>query len=214
MRVNEAAQTRILSLSRDFPRVWNDPRTEPRERKRLLALLIEDVTLLKADTIAVHVRFRGGQTTSLSLPRPVPISQVRKMKPQLLAALDELLDSYTDQEAADKPNALQYRNWRGQQFTRQKVISVRFAHKIKSRYQHLRERGLLPAQTLAQRFGVSLCVIHAWGRAGWLPRQHYDNHRSLYEPVHSVRIRKISPGRGQHRPASFITVQSLKQETV
>src|SRR5258705_5342986 len=41
--LDEAARARILSLAQDFPRVWNDPRTESRERKRMLALLIEDV---------------------------------------------------------------------------------------------------------------------------------------------------------------------------
>ena len=41
------ARARILALSTDFPRVWNDPRTEAVERKRMVALLIEDVTLIR-----------------------------------------------------------------------------------------------------------------------------------------------------------------------
>jgi len=40
------ARARILALSTDFPRVWHDPRTEAVERKRMVALLIEDVTLI------------------------------------------------------------------------------------------------------------------------------------------------------------------------
>ena len=63
--LSEEARARILSLAKDFHRVWNDPRTAPIERKRMVALLIEDVTLVKADKIAIHVRFRGGKTTSL-----------------------------------------------------------------------------------------------------------------------------------------------------
>ena len=46
--LNEDARARILALSRDFPRVWNDPRIEARERKRMLGLLIEDVTPSRA----------------------------------------------------------------------------------------------------------------------------------------------------------------------
>ena len=39
----------IQALADDFPALWADPSTAPRERKRLAALLVEDVTLLKAD---------------------------------------------------------------------------------------------------------------------------------------------------------------------
>lgn len=39
------ARERIMALTTDFPRVWNDQRTPPIERKRMVALLIEDVTL-------------------------------------------------------------------------------------------------------------------------------------------------------------------------
>ena len=40
----------------DFPRIWTDPELPARERKRMLRLLIEDVTLLKTDKITAHVR--------------------------------------------------------------------------------------------------------------------------------------------------------------
>jgi hypothetical protein len=62
---------RVLSLATDFPAIWRDPRTPPRERKRMLGLLIEDVTLIKQRQIILAVRFRGGATTTLTLPRPL-----------------------------------------------------------------------------------------------------------------------------------------------
>ena len=64
--LDQATRAKVLALAQDFPRVWNDPRTAQRERKRMLALLIEDVTLIYADVITVHIRFRGGQTRTLS----------------------------------------------------------------------------------------------------------------------------------------------------
>jgi len=36
----------------------------------MVGLLIEDVTLIRAETITLHVRFRGGATTTLKLPLP------------------------------------------------------------------------------------------------------------------------------------------------
>lgn len=69
---DEDQRTRILALAQDVPRLWHDPATPARERKRLLRLIIEDVTLLKGTELVVHVRFRGGATQTLTLPRPLP----------------------------------------------------------------------------------------------------------------------------------------------
>lgn len=54
----------------------------------MVALLIEDITLLRAEHISIHVRFRGGRTTSLTVARPVPMAVIRKTKPEVIAALD------------------------------------------------------------------------------------------------------------------------------
>jgi len=77
-RANAAAQQqlsderkqRVRQLAADFPKLWSDPATPQRERKRIARLLIEDVTLHKTDQIQLHVRLRGGQTTSLQIPIP------------------------------------------------------------------------------------------------------------------------------------------------
>jgi DNA invertase Pin-like site-specific DNA recombinase len=63
--LSDEHKTRIHRLAADFPKLWSDPTTPQRERKRIARLLIDDVTLNKTDQIHLHVRFRGGQTTSL-----------------------------------------------------------------------------------------------------------------------------------------------------
>jgi DNA invertase Pin-like site-specific DNA recombinase len=212
--LSEDARSRILALSTDFPRVWNDPRTAPLERKRMLALLIEDITVLKAERISVHVRFRGGKTTSLSIPRPVPMAVIRKTKSEVVATLDRLLETHTDQQAADALNALGYRNWRNEPFNAKKVISVRCAYRLKGRRSRLLEKGFIPAEDLAKRFGVSVGTIHQWGRSGLLRRQRYDNNvRCLYKPIGSMRIQKGQGGR-RPRPPILINARRSKQETV
>ena len=59
-------RARVLALATDFPRLWCDPKTPPRERKRMIRLLIEDVTLNRDDAITAQVRFRGGSTRTLT----------------------------------------------------------------------------------------------------------------------------------------------------
>jgi hypothetical protein len=67
--ITDEVRTRVMALTTDFPAVWHDPGTTDRDRKRLLRLLIEDVTLLKsAKAITLQVRFRGGSTQTLTLP--------------------------------------------------------------------------------------------------------------------------------------------------
>jgi hypothetical protein len=58
----------IHAQASDLPRVWNDARTSARDRKRMLRLLIEDVTLVKKLKIQIHIRWKGGATTSLERP--------------------------------------------------------------------------------------------------------------------------------------------------
>jgi DNA invertase Pin-like site-specific DNA recombinase len=196
--LNEEARVRILSLSADFPRIWNDERTAPLERKRMVALLIEDITLLRSEQISINVRFRGGKTTSLTVPLPIPMAVIRKTKPEVIATLDRLLETHTDQQAADALNVLGFRNWQHQPFNAKKVVSVRCAYKLKSEAKRLLDKGLVRAEELAKRFGVSVTTIHEWGRQGLLRRRLYGNEkRCLYEPANSLMIQK---GKGGRKP--------------
>ena len=134
------ARRRILDLANQFPAVWNDPRVEPRERKRILRLLVDDVTLIKTEVITAHVRLRGGDTRTLRLDRPVPIAQIRKFKPDLVAEVDRLLDRHCDRQIADILNQRGCRTWEGKPFNLKKVAFIRMAYKLPSRYERLRRQ--------------------------------------------------------------------------
>jgi hypothetical protein len=76
--LGEEQKQRIRTPAADIPALCTNPATPQRERKRMVRLLIEDVTLSKTDAIHAHVRLRGGQTTSLTLPiRRPPASPAR-----------------------------------------------------------------------------------------------------------------------------------------
>lgn len=210
--LDEAARERIIALASDFPRVWNDERTSAVERKRMLALLIEDVTLFVDEQIDIHVRWRGGRTQSLSVPRPKPMALVRKTPPQVVAVIDELLETFTDRQIAHRLNELGHRNWRGEQFTMKKVILVRESYSLKSRFERLRERGMLTGEELARQLGVSTTTIHHLGRQGVLVRHLYgNNHRCLYEPPGNVKLLKGAGNRYGGRPPRLTAAQPSPQ---
>jgi recombinase-like zinc beta ribbon protein len=58
---NEEQRAAIMGLAQDFPRLWRDPATEDRDRKRMIRLLVEDVTMLRSEqTGCLSDRTRGG----------------------------------------------------------------------------------------------------------------------------------------------------------
>lgn len=214
-QLGETARKRIVDLARDFPRVWNDTRTSALERKRMLALLIEDVTLVAGPAIAVHVRWRGGRTQSLSVDKPRPIAQIRKTLPEVVKLIDELLDTSSDKQVAARLNELGYRNWRGQAFTLKKVIVVRHAYQLRSRFERLRQRGMLTGEEMAEQLGVCPTTIHRLGRRGVLTRHLYgNNHRCLYEPPNGGQLLRGVGGRYGSHPARFIPAQSSTQGAI
>ena len=210
----EETRQRVMGLAQDFPAVWHSPRTTPVERKRMLALLVEDVTLTNRDEVTVQVRFRGAKTQTFTVPRPLPMSRVRKTPAAAVQAIDELLESYNDKQTAMQLNALGHRNWKGEIFTVKKVALVRLTYGLKSRHERLRERGFLTGAELAKRFDVSITTIHTWGRAGLLQRELYGNRaRCLYAPRPSTVPVKGSGGRCPKAP-TLVTVSPSEQEAV
>jgi len=213
--LSDEARARIRALSQNFPAIWGDERIAPIDRKRMVALLIEDVTLLKHDRIDIHVRFRGGATTSLQIDKPRPIALVRKTLPQVVQLIDELLETCTDGQVAKRLNELGRRNWRGDSFTTPKVARVRVIYGLKSRFQRLRQRGMLTSGELARRFGVCPTTLNLLGRQGILKRHTYDSdHRYLYEPPGDVTLVKGIGGRYGSRPPHFIAAPSTGQGAI
>jgi DNA invertase Pin-like site-specific DNA recombinase len=199
---------RILDLVEHFPKVWNDPRVDVRERKRILRLLVEDVTLTKADTITAQVRLPGGASRTLMLDRPLPIAQIRKFKPDLVGEVDRLLDHHCDREIAEILNQRGLRTWEQKPFNLKKIAFIRTAYKLTSRHQRLRERGMLTTSEVASRFGISESAVHKWGRQGLLKKCYSDSlSRGLWEVPPDKAILKGCGGRGA-RPARLLPISA------
>lgn len=201
LSIDSQTQKQLLSLATDFPRVWNDPSVEARERKRILRLLVEDVTLINGKLIQVQVRLRGGATRSLTLDKPLPIAQIRKTKPEVVAEIDTLLDHYCDREVAEVLNRQGRRTWQDEPFNLKKIAHIRQAFNLKCRYSRLRVRGLLTAKEMSVRHGVTTTTINLWAREGRLQKQRYDNlRRCLYEPLDTNAILRGQGGRQAKQP--------------
>ncbi len=161
-QVSMEERTEIEGTPERFRQFWMDPKTTARQRKRAVRLVIEDVTLHKTDRIVAHIRFKGGATQTLTVPLPPPFAQSRLTAPETLTAMDRLLEEYTDAEVAEQLNQQGYRTFDGLLFESIHVYQLRRHHHIPDRYARLRAQGMLTAEELARKLGVSAQVI--WRR--------------------------------------------------
>jgi DNA-binding XRE family transcriptional regulator len=179
-RITDEKRTEIEALARSFPALWQDPKTTDRDRKRLIRLLIEDVTLTKGDRVFIGVRFRGGATKELSLPIPKNAFEECKTSAQVVDDIDKMLDTHSDHEIAEYFNALGIKTGKGHPFNRNRIDRIRQLYNLRNRFDRLRENGWLTRQELAEKLGVSGQTIQHWASQGKLDSKTYKKKLCLY----------------------------------
>ena len=162
--VDDRQRAEILALATDFPRLWRDPDTPHRERKRMIRLLVDDVTLMRTDEITAHVRFRGGPTHTLHLPLPLPAPLLRKTDPAIVSEIDRLLDEHTEGEIASMLNERGVLPHAAAMFTPVVVNHIRRTHGLRDRFTRLRQRGLLTLEEMANAVGLHPATVKHWQR--------------------------------------------------
>jgi hypothetical protein len=182
---DETAKARIRALAEDFPSVWNDPAVPHRERKRMMALLVTDVTLTKEnERITIGVRFRGGTTTTLCIPVPLNAWRRRQTHPKALARLEVLLESHTDGEVASKLNEEGFTTGAGVPFDLTSIRWLQHRWGIKSYRDHLRAAGYLSATQMADKLGITMSQACQWRRSGRLLATPYNERGyHLFHPI-------------------------------
>jgi hypothetical protein len=182
MLLSDEQRHTIRSLVSDFPKLWNDPTTPIREKKRMIRLLIEDVSLLKEEQISLHIRFKGGANKTLTIPLPPKGWQHAVTDPHAVELIDTLLDDHSYAEIADILNERGYKSGTGRSFDRALITSIRRNHRVKTRYARLRKAGKLTIQEVTKLLGIDKKAVWKLRDTGLLKAYPYnDRNECLYE---------------------------------
>src|SRR5206468_1004013 len=157
-----------------------------------------DVTLIRRREITAAVRFRGGATTTLTLPRPLTAQQLRATHEDVRRQIDALLHEYTDAQVARILNESGLRTGAGDVFDTASVQWVRYSTKLKSLKERLLDGGMITKKQLSAMLGVCRTTIGKLRRQGRLKaRICNDQGEWLYWPPEQI-SRLHRPNRLNH----------------
>lgn len=189
--LDETVHKRLVAMTTDFEQLWSDPATPNRERKRLLAYIIEDATLIKlpAEGITkVHVRFKGGKTETLAAANPKSFAEQVKTPPEIVKLVDTLLNDHIYPEIAAILNQQGFRpggtarpGHSGDRFDATKVAYLVHRYGLLPRFDRLRRRGMFTKLEAAERLGIHDSTLVAWAKHGIVTAHMYTGQAWLYE---------------------------------
>jgi len=211
--LSDQQRAAILALATDFPRLWRDPNTPDRERKRMIRLLLEDVTLVRGEKITLHIRFKGGATKTLMVPAPLNAWQQRATNPAVVKEIDRLLDHHTPQQIASILNERGLRSGEGKSFSVRIVARIQKRYGLMPRYDRLRKAGMLTVKEMAELLGITPQWVKIWNRHGLIcGHACNDKNDCLYEhpgdnPPRKAQGVKLS----QRRLASEVVSQRTQE---
>lgn len=182
MLLSDEERQKLRSLVSDFPRLWQNPNTPIREKKRMIRLLLEDVTFIKDDQIVAHVRFKGGAHKSLNIPLPPKGWQHAMTDPRVVELIDEMLNEHHYGEIATILNEQGYTSGTGRSFDGDLIGSIRRHYHVKTRYDRLRSLGKLTIQEVTKLVGGDKRTVRKLTEQGVLKAYPYnDRNECLYE---------------------------------
>jgi DNA invertase Pin-like site-specific DNA recombinase len=172
LRTITAEQKRqILQLAGDFPRLWAAPTTEARDRKRMLRLLIKDITVVKGPEhkqLRLQIRWQGGATEVVELRLTANRPDVVRYPAAVIDRVRDLAREHDDDGIAALFNRDGLTSSTGKPFTAAMISWIRFKHRIHS---PSRPPGTFTVKEVCERYGVSMHVVYYWIERGYIAAQ-------------------------------------------
>lgn len=167
-RPTEQDKAEILALAKELPRIWDAATTTAKERKRIIRMLIEDVTIFaepRQPEIRLGLRWRNQCHEDIYTTKPLPKATVRKHTQQTAELIRQLSCTLTDSQIVEYLNTTGQRTPEGRQFTVDSIKWIRYLNHIPAL--SMREKGL-SVKEVAKRFNVGIHTVYYWIERGVL----------------------------------------------
>jgi hypothetical protein len=167
LRAITAEQKRqILQLAQDFPRLWGAATTTARDRKRMLRLLVRDITVAKGPEpklLQLHIRWQGGKTETLVIQLPQNRADAVPYPASFVARIRELARDHHDDEIIALLRSEGHKgSTTGKPITAATIKWLRYKYRIPAPH----PAGTLNVRQVCERYGVSHWVVHYWIERG------------------------------------------------
>jgi hypothetical protein len=176
LALTEEDRARILALAKDLRRVWEAPMTTHAERKNLLRMVVQEVSLSPVEVpermTRVRLLWRTGAVNDFTVPRPL---LPRATPPKATALVRTLLaEGKSDIEIADILNQRGLRTGLGRTWDVPSVRRARYEQGLLRSRDNARSTvlrradGLYSLRGVAERLEVAPGTARYWFRKGWL----------------------------------------------
>jgi len=207
-----AERAAIQALAADIPQVWQAPSTTQADRKELLRILIQDITVAVAgnsELVDVTITWAGGHQTSGQAVRPVGRLDQLSYYPALLARVTELAAAGRNSaQIADALNAAGFRPpKRTSRFTGSQVRTLISQRNIRSQRKGRPAvlTGLPPGQWsvpgLSAELGMPTASIYNWIYRGWITARRAPGTRNWIITADNEQLRQLRERRA--RPPGY-----------
>jgi DNA invertase Pin-like site-specific DNA recombinase len=162
--VTDEQKNALLSLAKDLPSLWASPNTRDKDRKRILRLLIKDITVerLQAKKVVLHLRWQGGACEDIPVSIPPRYCDRVRYPNEVVDRVRVLAQKLPDTEIAACLHKEGFTSAKGKRFTPTIVSWIRHRHRIPALV--LKLPGELTVGQVAEKFGVSPGVVRDWIR--------------------------------------------------
>src|SRR6516162_5204359 len=209
-----AERAAIQALAADIPQVWHAPSTTQADRKELLRILIEDITVAVAgdsELVDVTITWAGGHQAAGQAVRPVGRLDQLSYYPALLARVTELAGAgCTNGQIAGALNSEGFRPpKRTSRFTGQQVRTLISQRNIRGQRKGRPAvlTSLPPGQWsvpgLSAELGMPTASIYNWIYRGWITARHAPGTRNWIITADEEQMRQLRERRA--RPPGFYT---------
>jgi len=156
-------KAKVLALAKDFPCLWHAPSTHDKDRKRMLRLLVKDITvekLAEPRQLSVHIRWHGGASTDLSVSLPPKAADQFRYPSAIVDRVRELAHNQLDAQIADQLNREDHVSAKGKPYTVPIIRWIRWRYQIPA--PALKKPEELTVKQVAKQFGVGEGVVYYW----------------------------------------------------